>query len=367
MTSEKPEPYEQTNATYQQSGVDIAAGDALIETIKPEVSKTHHTGVIGNLGGFGALFDLKAIGYKDPLLVSGTDGVGTKLLVAIESGFYDTIGYDLVGMCVNDLIVQGAKPLFFLDYFATGKLEIEQAKRVIYSINEACNVCGCALIGGETAEMPGMYAHGHFDLAGFSVGAVERHMLLPNNIQTGQKIIGLASSGAHSNGYSLIRSIVSSNNYVWEDRAPFDPNQSLGKALLTPTTLYAEPVLKLHEAGLLYGAAHITGGGLVGNLPRILPKGTQAIIDGQSWPMPSLFSWLAQIGNIHTNEMLKVFNCGIGMVLIVSDVASVYDTLKNTDTQAYVIGHIAANNHENAEPKVIFSDNPEFNFSPNYD
>ncbi|MDI2090051.1 phosphoribosylformylglycinamidine cyclo-ligase [Commensalibacter oyaizuii] len=367
MTSDSLE-LKQTNiengATYEQSGVDIAAGDALIEAIKPAVSKTSQAGVMGNLGGFGALFDVKAAGFKDPILVSGTDGVGTKLLIAIETGLCDHIGFDLVGMCVNDLIVQGAKPLFFLDYFATGKLDIKQAQRVITGISTACEQCGCALIGGETAEMPGMYHNDHYDLAGFSVGAVERNALLPQNIVPGNKIIGLTSNGAHSNGYSLIRSIVKSQNLAWDDIAPFDPDQFLGEALLTPTKLYVEPVIKLHNAGLLHGAAHITGGGIIGNLPRILPKGTIATIDGESWPMPPVFSWLAHAGNVKTEEMLKVFNCGIGMILIVSDVAAVNELLNDTDTEAYVIGHIAANDDPNSDPVVEFSDLPDFTFVP---
>lgn len=361
-SSEIKQPSSENGATYAQSGVDIAAGDALIEAIKPAVSKTRQSGVMGNLGGFGALFDVKAAGFKDPILVSGTDGVGTKLLLAIETGLCDNLGFDLVGMCVNDLIVQGAKPLFFLDYFATGKLELEQAKRVITGISNACEACGCALIGGETAEMPGMYQHGHYDLAGFSVGAVERDALLPQNIAPGAKIIGLASSGPHSNGFSLIRSIVKSQNLAWDDIAPFDTEQLLGEALLAPTKLYVEPVIALHNAGLLHGAAHITGGGIVGNLPRVMPKGMIATIDGESWPMPTVFSWLAQAGNVTTEEMLKVFNCGIGMILIVSDVAAVNELLSDTDTEAYVIGHISASEDPNSEPTVEFSDLPDFTF-----
>lgn len=367
MTSNSPEmkkTHLQHGATYEKSGVDIAAGDALIESIKPAVSKTRQPGVIGNLGGFGALFDLKATGYKDPILVAGTDGVGTKLLIAIETGLCDHIGADLVGMCVNDLIVQGAQPLFFLDYFATGKLEITQAARVIKGISQACADCGCALIGGETAEMPGMYHNNHYDLAGFAVGAVEREALLPQNIAAGDKIIGLASNGAHSNGFSLIRSIIKSQNLSWDDIAPFDSEQLLGEALLAPTKLYVKPVMALHQAGLLHGAAHITGGGIVGNLPRVLPKGTIATIDGESWPMPSIFSWLAEAGKVSTKEMLKVFNCGIGMILIVSDVGAVNDQLKNTDTQAYVIGRISHNEDMNSEPQVHFSDMPDFTFIP---
>lgn len=357
-------PPSSNEATYKASGVDIAAGDALIEAIKPVVSKTNQQGVMGSLGGFGALFDLKAAGFKDPILVSGTDGVGTKLMIAIETGLCENIGTDLVAMCVNDLIVQGAKPLFFLDYFATGKLEVNQAGKVIKSISAACQRSGCALIGGETAEMPGMYKDGHYDLAGFAVGAVERDMILPKAIQPGDKIIGLASSGVHSNGFSLVRSIVKQQNLSWDDIAPFDEDSMLGEALLTPTTLYVEPVLALQKAGLLHGAAHITGGGIVGNLPRILPKGIIATIDGESWPMPPVFSWLAQAGNIRTEEMLKVFNCGVGMILIVSDIAAVNAVLKDSDIQAYMIGRIGSNLDAESPPQVHFSDLPDFSFSP---
>lgn len=360
--SEKTQNNPSNETTYEQAGVNIAAGDALIEAIKPVVSQTHQTGVMGNLGGFGALFDLKATGYEDPILVSGTDGVGTKLLPAIETGFCDNIGYDLVGMCVNDLVVQGAKPLFFLDYFATGKLEITQAQRIITSISKACEACGCALIGGETAEMPGMYRDNHYDLAGFAVGAVERKKLLPQNISAGDKIIALASNGIHSNGFSLVRSIVKSQNLSWEDIAPFDPNQFLGEALLAPTKLYVNAVLKLHEADLLHGAAHITGGGIIGNLPRILPKDLIAIIDGQSWPMPPVFSWLAKAGNVQSEEMLKVFNCGVGMVLITPDFERVNQLLEETDTQAYIIGQIETKTEIDNDQQIFFSDLPDFTF-----
>lgn len=362
-----PQTNKQNETTYENAGVSIATGDALIESIKPVVSKTHHKGVMGNLGGFGALFDLKATGYQDPILVSGTDGVGTKLLPAIETGLCDYIGFDLVGMCVNDIVVQGAKPLFFLDYFATGKLELDQAKRIITSISKACEASECALIGGETAEMPGMYKDGHYDLAGFAVGAVERDQILPKNISAGDKIIALASNGVHSNGFSLVRSIVKSQNLSWEDVAPFDPNQFLGEALLAPTQLYVKPVLKLHKAGLLHGAAHITGGGIVGNLPRILPDNLVAVIDGQSWPMPPVFSWLAHAGNVQPEEMLKVFNCGVGMILITPDFEAVNTLLNDTDVQAYIIGQVEPRTELENDQQVFFSDLPDFTFIPEVD
>lgn len=358
---------QQDEITYENAGVSIATGDALIETIKPVVSQTHNNGVMGNLGGFGALFDLKATGYQDPILVSGTDGVGTKLLPAIETGLCDNIGFDLVGMCVNDIVVQGARPLFFLDYFATGKLELDQAQRIIQSISKACEASGCALIGGETAEMPGMYKEKHYDLAGFAVGAVERDQILPKNITSGDKIIALTSNGVHSNGFSLVRSIVKAQNLSWEDVAPFDPNQFLGEALLAPTQLYVKPVLKLHEAGLLNGAAHITGGGIVGNLPRILPDNLVAVVDGQSWPMPPVFSWLAHAGNVQPEEMLKVFNCGIGMILITSDFEAVNKLLNDTDVQAYIIGQIEPKTELDNDQQVFFSDLPDFTFIPEID
>ncbi len=366
--SENIQTNEQRNEiTYENAGVNIAAGNALIESIKLVVSQTHNNGVMGNLGGFGALFDLKAIGFQDPILVSSTDGVGTKLLIAIETELCDSIGYDLVGMCVNDIIVQGAKPLFFLDYFATGKLEIDQAKRIITSISKACQESGCALIGGETAEMPGMYQDKHYDLAGFVVGAVERNQILPKNISAGDKIIALTSNGIHSNGFSLVRSVIKSQNLSWDDIAPFDPNQFLGEALLTPTKLYVKPVLQLHEANLLHGLAHITGGGIIGNLPRILPNNLIAVIDGESWPMPPVFSWLAHAGNIQPEEMLKVFNCGVGMILITPNFEAVNKILEKTDVQAYIIGQIENKTEFENDQQVFFSDLPDFTFFPKID
>jgi phosphoribosylformylglycinamidine cyclo-ligase len=296
---------------------------------------------MGGLGGFGALFDLKAAGFTDPVLVSTTDGVGTKLKIAIETGLHDTVGIDLVAMCVNDLIVQGADPLFFLDYFATGKLSLTQAKAVIAGIAEGCRQAGCALVGGETAEMPGMYADGDYDLAGFSVGAAERSNLLPKTIQAGDAILGLASSGVHSNGFSLVRRVVEAAGLRWTDPAPFAPGQTLGQALMTPTRIYVRPVLALHRAGLLKAAAHITGGGLPGNLPRVLPDGLVAALTA-TWPVPPVFSWLARAGGVAAAEMLRVFNCGIGIALVVSDADAAVTLLEAEGETVTRIGMVKA-------------------------
>jgi phosphoribosylformylglycinamidine cyclo-ligase len=303
--------------TYRAAGVDIDAGDALVEAIKPLARATRRTGVLGGLGGFGALFDPKAAGFRDPILVSSTDGVGTKLRIAIDTGLHATVGIDLVAMCVNDLIVQGAEPLFFLDYFATGRLDVTQAAAVIGGIAEGCRQAGCALVGGETAEMPGMYHGDDYDLAGFVVGAAERGTLLPRDVQPGDAILGLASSGVHSNAFSLVRRIVASSGLNWTVPAPFAPEQSLGEALMTPTRIYVRSVLALHRTGLLKAAAHITGGGLPGNVPRVLPNGMVAALE-PAWPVPPVFGWLARAGGVPLDEMLRVFNCGLGMVLVVS-------------------------------------------------
>ncbi|MCF3945329.1 phosphoribosylformylglycinamidine cyclo-ligase [Acidiphilium sp. AL] len=305
-------------ATYRAAGVDIEAGDALVEAIKPLAKATARPGTIGGLGGFGALFDLRAAGYADPILVSATDGVGTKLRLAIDTGSHDTVGIDLVAMCVNDLVVQGAEPLFFLDYFATGKLDLAAAGAVIAGIAEGCRIVGCALAGGETAEMPGMYGDGEYDLAGFAVGAAERGALLPDGVAPGDILLGLPSSGIHSNGFSLVRRIVALSGLTLDAPAPFAPELSLGQALMTPTALYVRPVLALTRAGLLRAAAHITGGGLPGNLPRVLPEGCAAELDAP-WPMPPVFPWLARTGGVAGAEMLRVFNCGIGMVLVLRE------------------------------------------------
>jgi phosphoribosylformylglycinamidine cyclo-ligase len=305
--------------TYRDAGVDIDAGDALVDRIKPLARATSRSGVMGGLGGFGALFDLKAAGFTDPVLVSSTDGVGTKLRIAIDTDGHDTVGIDLVAMCVNDLVVQGAEPLFFLDYFATGKLAVEDAARVIAGIAKGCEIAGCALVGGETAEMPGMYGAGDYDLAGFSVGAAERADLLPKDVKPGDVVLGLASSGVHSNGYSLVRRIVAASGLEWSAASPFSTGETLARALMTPTRIYVKSLLALHRAGKLLAAAHITGGGLPGNLPRVLPEGVRAVIDGAAWSLPPVFKWMAGIGNVAGEEMLRVFNCGIGMVVIVRE------------------------------------------------
>ncbi len=325
-------------SSYRDAGVDIEAGEALIEAIKPQAAATARRGVIGGIGGFGALFDLKAAGFIDPILVSTTDGVGTKLRLAIETGLHGGVGVDLVAMCVNDLLAQGAEPLFFLDYFATGSLDLAQAQAVIASIAGACAEAGCALAGGETAEMPGMYAAGDYDLAGFAVGAVERDALLPRDVAPGNTLLGLASSGVHSNGFSLVRRIVAESGLPWEAPAPFAPGETLGAALLAPTRLYVRPVLALARAGLLKAAAHITGGGLPGNLPRVLPAGVVAALDPDGWQPPAVFGWLARSGGVATGEMLRVFNCGIGMVLVVREPARAIAMLQAAGERVFTLG-----------------------------
>jgi phosphoribosylformylglycinamidine cyclo-ligase len=338
-----------TGMTYRSSGVDIDAGDALVERLKPLARATARSGVMGGLGGFGALFDPRAAGFADPVLVATTDGVGTKLKLAIETGQHGTVGIDLVAMCVNDLVVQGAEPLFFLDYFATGRLGLEQASAVIGGIAEGCRQAGCALVGGETAEMPGMYAAGDYDLAGFSVGAAERGSLLPAGVAPGDAVLGLASSGVHSNGYSLVRAVVAASGLGWADPAPFDPARTLGEALLAPTRIYVRSVLALHRAGLLRAAAHITGGGLPGNFPRVLPEGVAAEIDAARWTLPPVFAWLARTGGVAAEEMLRVFNCGIGMTLVVSDAAAAAKLLREAGETVFDIGRIVAGR---GEPEV---------------
>ena len=328
--------------TYRAAGVDIDAGEALVERIKPLAAATARPGVIGGLGGFGALFDLRAAGFTDPVLVSSTDGVGTKLRLAIETGRHDGVGIDLVAMCVNDLVVQGAEPLFFLDYFATGRLLAAQAARVVAGIAQGCREAGCALVGGETAEMPGMYAAGDYDLAGFAVGAAERGRLLPQGVAAGDSILGLASSGVHSNGFSLVRRIVAASGLGWDAAAPFAPGHSLGEALMTPTRLYVAPLLALARAGLLRAAAHITGGGLPGNLPRMLPDGMGADIDAAAWTPPPVFAWLAGAGGVGADEMLRVFNCGIGMALVVSDARAATLLLESFGETVFPIGRVVA-------------------------
>lgn len=302
--------------TYADAGVDIDAGNALVERIKPAAKRTARPGVMSGLGGFGALFDLKAAGYSDPVLVAATDGVGTKLRIAIDTGEVDGVGIDLVAMCVNDLVCQGAEPLFFLDYFATGRLEMDTAARIIEGIAEGCALSGCALIGGETAEMPGMYPDGDFDLAGFAVGAMERGQDLPSGVVEGDVLLGLASDGVHSNGYSLVRKLVEVSGLGWDADCPWAEG-TLGAALLTPTRLYVKQALAAVKSGGVHALAHITGGGLTENLPRVLPEGLGAEIDLDAWELPAVFKWLAATGQMAEAELLKTFNAGIGMILSV--------------------------------------------------
>lgn len=330
-----------TGLTYSQAGVDIDAGNALVERIKPAAKRTARPGVMSGLGGFGALFDLKAAGYEDPILVGATDGVGTKLRIAIDTGEVDGVGIDLVAMCVNDLVCQGAEPLFFLDYFATGKLETETAARIIEGIAEGCHRSGCALIGGETAEMPGMYPEGDFDLAGFAVGAMERGTALPEGVKVGDVLLGLGSDGVHSNGFSLVRKIVEVSGLGWNDDCPWGEG-TLGAALLTPTRLYVKQALEAVRAGGVHALAHITGGGLTENLPRVLDEGQGAEIDLDSWELPPVFQWLAETGELAEAEMLKTFNSGIGMVLVV-DAARASDIIKvliAAGERVHALGHV---------------------------
>ena len=306
--------------TYAQAGVDIDAGNRMVELIKPLVRATARPGADAEIGGFGGIFDLKRVGYRDPVLVAATDGVGTKLKVAIETGRHDTIGIDLVAMSVNDLVVQGAEPLFFLDYYACGRLEPEIGAAVVAGISVGCRESGCALIGGETAEMPGVYQGDDYDLAGFAVGAVERDALLPRaDIVEGDVILGLSSSGVHSNGYSLVRKVIETTGLPWTAPAPFMPKQSLGEAILTPTRIYVKACLAaIRETKAVKGLAHITGGGFPDNIPRILPKGLGARIDLARVAVPAVFQWLASEGGIAESEMLRTFNCGIGMIVVAS-------------------------------------------------
>ncbi|MBX9451301.1 MAG: phosphoribosylformylglycinamidine cyclo-ligase [Neoaquamicrobium sediminum] len=330
--------------TYADAGVDIDAGNALVEKIKPMVRSTRRPGADGEIGGFGGLFDLKAAGFSDPILIAANDGVGTKLKVAIEAGRHDTVGIDLVAMCVNDLVVQGAEPLFFLDYFATGKLDPDQGAAIVSGIAEGCRQAGCALIGGETAEMPGMYSEGDYDLAGFAVGAAERGQLLPtDDIVEGDIVLGLASSGVHSNGYSLVRRIVASSGIGWDDKAPFDGYRSLGEALLTPTRIYVKSVLAaIRSTHGIKALAHITGGGFPENIPRVLPKDFAAELDLDAIDVPPVFSWLAKTGGVAPAEMMRTFNCGIGMVMVVAagQAAQVAAVLAQQGEEVTTIGRI---------------------------
>lgn len=328
--------------TYQGAGVDIDAGNALVREIAPMAAATKRSGSMDGLGGFGGLFDLKACGYADPILVSATDGVGTKLKLAFETGIHDTVGIDLVAMCVNDVLVQGAEPLFFLDYFATGGLEVEQASNVIQGIADGCHQAGCQLIGGETAEMPGMYAKGEYDLAGFAVGAVERDGRLPrmDQLQTGDVLLGLVSSGLHSNGFSLVRKLAQTEGIGWNEAAPFEPGKTLGEACLTPTRIYVKSLLQLARSGDIKAMAHITGGGLLENIPRVLPSHLGCELDLASWQWPHVFDWIWQSGRIERDEMLRTFNCGIGMVVMVSadKAAQVARDLRTHVETVYTIG-----------------------------
>jgi phosphoribosylformylglycinamidine cyclo-ligase len=329
--------------TYAKAGVSIAAGNALVRAIAPLAKSTARPGADASLGGFGGFFDLKAAGYRDPLLVAANDGVGTKLKLAIDSGRHDGVGIDLVAMCANDLIVQGAEALFFLDYFATGRLDGGIAERVVASIAEGCLQAGCALIGGETAEMPGMYAEGDYDLAGFCVGAVERgEALTGSRVAAGDAILGLASSGVHSNGFSLVRRLAADRGWKLERPALFDPEVLLIEALLAPTRIYVKPLLPLVRAGRIRAMAHITGGGLLENVPRVLPEGLHARIDAGSWEQPRLMAFLQGQGNIEPEEMARTFNCGVGMALIVAegDVEGVSRALGDAGETAFPIGRI---------------------------
>ena len=329
--------------SYADAGVDIAAGNALVERIKPAARRTDRPGVMSGLGGFGALFDLGAAGYRDPVLVAATDGVGTKLKLAIETGRLDTVGIDLVAMCVNDLICQGAEPLFFLDYFATGRLEVADAAQIVGGVAEGCVQAGAALIGGETAEMPGLYAAGDFDLAGFAVGAMERGSALPAGVAEGDVLLGLASTGVHSNGYSLVRRIAARTGLGWDAPAPFGTG-AFGAALLAPTRIYVKPALAAIRAGGVHALAHITGGGLTENLPRALPEGLGARIDLDAWDRPEVFDWLQAEGGVEEAEMLRTFTCGVGMIAVVAAdrAAALADLLEAEGETVHAIGQVTA-------------------------
>lgn len=337
-------PSERNPATYAAAGVNIDAGNRLVDLIRPALEKTKRAGADGSIGGFGGLFDLAQAGFKDPLLVAATDGVGTKLKLALDTNIYDTIGIDLVAMCVNDLVVQGAEPLFFLDYFATGRLDPERAALIVSGIAEGCSIAGAALIGGETAEMPGLYAADDFDLAGFAVGAVERNRLLPQDgIAAGDVILGLSSSGVHSNGYSLVRKVVADANVPWTNDAPFSSGLTVGEALMIPTRIYVPAILKvLKQTTAIKALAHITGGGITENVPRVIPKTLAAAIDLEAMSLPGMFVWLRELGGMSEEEMLRVFNCGIGMVAIVAADAApgVVAAFRNTGETASIIGEI---------------------------
>jgi phosphoribosylformylglycinamidine cyclo-ligase len=343
--------------TYAQSGVDIDAGNRMVELIKPLVKATARPGADAEIGGFGGLFDLKRAGFKDPVLVAANDGVGTKVKIAIETGLHDTIGIDLVAMSVNDLVVQGAEPLFFLDYFATGKLDPEIGAEVVKGIAEGCRQAGCALIGGETAEMPGVYHGDDYDLAGFAVGAAERGTILPrNDVRAGDVVLGIASSGVHSNGYSLVRKVVAKSKLKWSAPAPFDKKKKLGAAVLTPTRIYVKSCLAaIRGTKAVKALAHITGGGFPDNIPRVLPKNVGARIDISRIPVPPVFQWLAQTGGIAEKEMLRTFNCGIGMIVVVEARAAdkVAAILKREGESVVHLGELIA--AAKGKPRVTYT------------
>ena len=336
----------QSGLTYAASGVDIDAGDALVARIKPLAASTRRPGAAADLGGFGGAFDLKAADYEDPILISGTDGVGTKLKLAIATGKLDTVGIDLVAMCVNDILAQGAEPLFFLDYLATSKLDPARGEAIVSGIAAGCRESGCALIGGETAEMPGMYEGEDFDLAGFVVGAAERGRLLPDHdaMKAGDVLIGLPSSGVHSNGYSLVRKVVERSGLSWQDEAPFAKGVTLGEALLAPTRLYVKSCLPLIKSGRVKGLAHITGGGLVENPPRMTPDHLSPVIDYDAFDLPPVFKWLEETGGIARSEMHRTFNCGIGMLLCVAaeDADGVISELATLGETGMIVGTLQA-------------------------
>jgi phosphoribosylformylglycinamidine cyclo-ligase len=342
---------DKNSLSYRDAGVDIDAGDALVEAIKPLAKRTMRPGVLGGLGGFGALFEIPPGRYREPVLVSGTDGVGTKLKLAIDLNKHDTIGIDLVAMCVNDVLVQGAEPLFFLDYFATGHLDVPTATSIIGGIAKGCELAGAALVGGETAEMPGMYAAGDYDLAGFCVGVVEKSKIIDGTaVKPGDVLIGLASSGCHSNGYSLVRKIIEHRQARLE--ASFE-GRTLGEVLLAPTRIYVKPLLTLLGQVQVHALAHITGGGLPGNVPRVLPEGTRAVINERAWTRPAIFDWLQQGGNVTDDEMYRTFNCGLGMVLVVApaDAERTLAILNAAGETAYIVGQVET--HAGGEQVVI--------------
>lgn len=349
-----------TPTTYRDSGVNIDLGNSLVQAIKPYARSTFRSGANVELGGFGGIFDLRAAGFKDPILVAANDGVGTKLKISIESGLHKTIGIDLVAMCVNDIVVQGAEPLFFLDYYATSKLELHVARDVVFGIAEGCRQANCALIGGETAEMPGMYNRGEYDLAGFAVGAVERGELLPRpEISIGDVLIGLPSSGLHSNGYSLVRRLVEKEGCILTQKAPWAPEMNFAEALLIPTKIYVSPILKTLKkvggasAGIIKGLSHITGGGISENIPRILPDNVSALINLTELSVPAVFGWLAQVGHLDDTEMLRTFNCGIGIVMVISkgEIDQVLKILRENGEAPIILGEIVPPSGAKSEAK----------------